>query len=84
MRFPGRRNDITCRRAVELITDYLEDALPAKQRADLERHLSACPNCAQYLTQLQATIAATGQVDSDQLSPEMKQTLIRLYRQSRQ
>lgn len=82
-RYARRRHDITCRRAVELITDYLEDALPARQRADLEHHLSVCPRCAEYLAQLKATIAATGRVDSDQLSPDMKQTLIQLYRQNR-
>jgi anti-sigma factor RsiW len=82
-RYARRRHDITCRRAVALITDYLEDALPARQRADLDHHLSVCPHCAEYLAQLKATIAATGRVDSDQLSPDMKQTLIQLYRQNR-
>jgi anti-sigma factor RsiW len=84
MRFPRRRNDITCRRAVELITDYLEDALPGRRRADLEHHLSQCPHCAEYLTQLKATITATGRVDTDELSPHMRETLIQLYRQTRQ
>jgi anti-sigma factor RsiW len=82
-RFARRRSDITCRRAVELITDYLDDALPAGQRADLEHHLGACAHCAEYLAQLKATIATAGRVDADQLSPEVKQTLIRLYRQNR-
>jgi anti-sigma factor RsiW len=82
-RLARRRHDITCRRAVELITDYLDDALPARQRADLEQHLSVCSHCTEYLAQLKATIAATGRVDSDQLSPDVKQTLIQLYRQNR-
>ena len=78
-----RRKALTCRRAVELITDYLEDALPAGQRADLEQHLDVCPHCAEYLNQLRATIAATGRIDADELPSDMKQTLIRLYRQTR-
>ena len=82
-RFARRRHDITCKRAVELITDYLDDALPARQRADLEHHLSVCTHCTEYLAQLKATIAAAGRVDSDQLSPEMKRSLIQLYRQNR-
>jgi anti-sigma factor RsiW len=82
-RFIRRRHDITCRRAVELITDYLDDALPTRQRADLEHHLSVCPHCAEYLAQFRATIAATGRVDSAQLSPEVTQTLVNLYRQNR-
>jgi anti-sigma factor RsiW len=84
MRFPRRRNDIACRRAVELITDYLEDALPARQRSDLEHHLSMCPHCAEYLTQLKIAITATGRVETDKLTPQMRQTLIQLYRQTRQ
>ena len=69
-RLARRRHDITCRRAVELITDYLDDALPARRRAELEHHLIVCAHCAEYIVQLKATIAATGRVDSDQLTPE--------------
>ncbi|MCW2540096.1 MAG: anti-sigma factor [Frankiales bacterium] len=78
----ARRHDLTCRRAVELITDYLDKALPGRQRADVERHLSRCPHCSEYLRQLKATIMAIGRVDSDQLSPDVKNTLILLYRRN--
>ena len=36
-----RRKAIVCRRAVELVTDYLEGALPAGDRERLEAHLEA-------------------------------------------
>jgi anti-sigma factor RsiW len=78
-----RRQDITCRRAVELITDYLDNALPTWQQVRLEHHLSICPHCAEYVVQLKATIAATGRVDRDQLTPHARQTLIELYRRNR-
>lgn len=84
MRISLRREAITCRHAVELITDYLEDALPARQRRDLERHLSQCPHCSEYLAQLRVTIDVAGRLDSDELSPDVRQTLIQLYRQTRQ
>ncbi|MDQ2836780.1 MAG: zf-HC2 domain-containing protein [Actinomycetota bacterium] len=83
MRISRRREATTCRRAVELITDYLEDALPARQRRDLEHHLGQCPHCAEYLVQLRVTIDASGRLDGDQLSPDVRQTLIQLYRQTR-
>ncbi|MEO6703558.1 MAG: zf-HC2 domain-containing protein [Jatrophihabitantaceae bacterium] len=83
MRFGRRRDAITCRRAVELITDYLDGSLPSRQRAELEQHLRQCPHCSEYLAQLSATIAATGQIEADELSPQVRQTLIELYRQSR-
>jgi anti-sigma factor RsiW len=77
----GRR-DITCHDAVELITAYLDDALPARKRRILEHHLSRCEHCAEYLSQLKVTIAAAGRVDPDQLSPSTQQALIELYRQT--
>jgi anti-sigma factor RsiW len=83
MRLARRRRDITCQQAVDLITDYLEDALPARARADLEYHLSDCPHCTEYLAQLRMTIAATGRVDTEELDPEIRETLIELYRKTR-
>ena len=34
-----------CRRITERLTSYADDALPAAERADIERHLAACPPC---------------------------------------
>jgi len=34
-----------CRRTSERLTPYTDDALPAAERADVERHLDACPPC---------------------------------------
>lgn len=84
MRLPRFRKDIVCQRAVEMIADYLEDALPTRQRASLEHHLGRCPHCAEYLSQLKATITATGRLRANELSPEMRETLIELYRKTRQ
>lgn len=77
-----RRRVITCRDAVELITSYLDDGLPARERRSLEHHLSRCEHCAEYLNQMKATIVAVGRVDPDQLSPATRQALMDLYRQT--
>jgi anti-sigma factor RsiW len=84
MRIFTRRNTITCRDAVELITAYLDDAMPARERRTLERHLGLCEHCAEYLNQLKATMAAVGRVDPDQLSPSTQQALIEVYRRTTQ
>lgn len=34
-----------CRRTAGRLTSYVDDALPAGERADVERHLGACPPC---------------------------------------
>jgi len=34
-----------CRRTVERLAPWAEDSLPASERAEVDRHLSACPPC---------------------------------------
>lgn len=75
-----RRRQIVCRQAVELVTDYLEGALPARERARFEAHLRDCPHCTEYLEQIRRTIAAVGRVEPESLEPEVKTELVALYR----
>lgn len=72
--------DLVCQQAVELVTDYLEGALPRRQRRRLERHLRDCPNCPRYLEQIRATIALVGRIEPDQLDPATRADLIELFR----
>jgi anti-sigma factor RsiW len=78
-----RRRDIVCRQAVELVTDYLEGALPRRDRRRFEAHLRACPNCTAYLEQIRITIALTGAVETDDLTSEAREDLSALYRRWR-
>ena len=78
-----RRKDIVCQQAVELVTDYLEGALPRRDRRRFERHLRACPNCTAYVEQIRLTIALAGAVETDALTPEARQDLSELYRRWR-
>ena len=73
------RRDVVCRDAVELVTAYLEDALPRRQRRRLEAHLAACPHCHEYLEQMRATIAAVGRIEPETLAPEARAELVALY-----
>jgi RNA polymerase sigma-70 factor (ECF subfamily) len=47
------------------------------------RHLRACPNCTAYLEQIRITIALTGAVETDDLTPEAREDLSALYRRWR-
>ena len=49
--------DLTCQQLVELVTDYLEDALGPRERARFEAHVAGCEGCDAYLDQMRATIA---------------------------
>ena len=75
-----RREDLVCRQVVELVTDYLEGALPRAERKRFERHLRACPNCTAYLEQMRQTIAATGRLVPEDLSPEAREEFGALFR----
>jgi anti-sigma factor RsiW len=76
--------DLVCRQAVALVTDYLDDALPRRQRRRFEAHLRHCPNCSRYLAQIRLTIETTGRVEPEELDPEVKDDLIELYRRFQQ
>jgi len=75
-----RRRAIVCRQAVELVTAYLEDALPRRDRERLESHLDACPHCTEYFAQFRATIRVLGRIEPETLAPEVRGELIELYR----
>jgi len=67
--------DFPCQQLVELVTDYLEGALPPSERARFEAHLAECTGCEAHLEQLRATIAlarASGEVEA---RPEMTRLL---------
>jgi hypothetical protein len=49
--------DLACRQLVELVADYLEDALPPELKARFEAHLAGCDGCATYLSQTEQVIA---------------------------
>ena len=76
-----RRRDIVCQQAVELVTDYLESALPAAERRRFERHLAGCQHCTEYLAQMRATIELAGRITPDDLTPQLQDEFIALYRQ---
>lgn len=78
-----RRRELVCRQAVALMTDYLDGALSARDRARLEEHLAECPHCHEYLAQIQATVVAAGRVEPDDLPPAALEELVSLYREWR-
>jgi anti-sigma factor RsiW len=77
------RRGLTCRQAVELVTDYLEGALTGPQRRRFEAHLAGCPHCPEYLAQMRAVVALSGTITPDDLSPHMRSEFISLYRRWR-
>jgi anti-sigma factor RsiW len=83
IRLAPRRRDLVCQQAVELVTDYLEDALDRRDRRRFEKHLAGCPHCTEYLAQMRETIALTGRITPEDLSPVMRAEFIALYQRWR-
>jgi anti-sigma factor RsiW len=73
-------HDITCRELVEVITDFLEGALPVEQRDLVERHLAMCTWCATYLDQMRHTLRVTGQLREDDVPEPVLDALSHLFR----
>ena len=71
--------DIACNELVELLTEYLEGALPPDEVAALEEHLRDCELCQTYLDQLRATITALGSVPTPTLSDDTIDALLATF-----
>jgi len=71
---------LSCQELVELVTDYLEGALPGEEAARFEDHIGRCTGCKFYLEQIRQTIALTGRLSVDALSPEAEGALLDAFR----
>lgn len=72
--------DIACIELVELLTEYLEGALPPDEVAAIDAHLERCPPCQVYLAQMRATIAALGSVPVETLPDHAYDDLVTAFR----
>jgi anti-sigma factor RsiW len=71
---------LSCRELVELVTDYLEGALPEEERLRFEDHIGRCGGCKIYLEQIRQTIAALGHLPEDGLTFEAERELLEAFR----
>jgi anti-sigma factor RsiW len=71
---------LACRQVVELVTGYLEGDLPDAVRADVERHLRACPPCVTYLEQMRLTARALRDVSVGAISSDVRAELVSAFR----
>ena len=71
---------LSCQELVELVTDYLEGALPEAERNSFEHHIEGCTGCREYVSQMRETIALTGRLTPADLSPEAEAALLAAFR----
>jgi anti-sigma factor RsiW len=72
--------DLECREVVEVVTDYLEGAMPPGERLRFDHHLALCEGCQAYLEQLRSVIRVAGRPAVDAVPPETMAGLLRAFR----
>ncbi|MGH9035675.1 MAG: zf-HC2 domain-containing protein [Acidimicrobiia bacterium] len=76
-------SDPRCSEIVELVTGYLEDTMPEKDRERFERHVAFCDECDIYLNQIRDTIVLTGTLAEQDVDPEALDRLMAAFRDFR-
>ena len=71
---------IACRDLLELISSYLDGALPADVHAAIEQHVSGCDGCTAVLEEFRITIAMTGTLTEDQITDAQRDTMLAAFR----
>jgi anti-sigma factor RsiW len=71
---------LSCQELVELVTDYLEGALPSEEHTRFEEHIRRCTGCGAYVEQMRVMIEALGHVPVAALAPEAERELLEAFR----
>lgn len=66
-----RTEALACQQLVELVTDYLEDALSPDLLEAFRDHIDRCGNCTEYLHQMRRTIELERGVGAEDAWPEV-------------
>ncbi len=78
-------DEFTCQEMIEVVTDYLEAAMPSGDQERFERHISYCAGCRAYTEQMRETIEQTGRLPHEEsLSPELRERIVAQFRAWRQ
>jgi anti-sigma factor RsiW len=75
--------DLPCNELVELVTDYVDGAMPDDLVARIEAHLATCPGCRRVVAQWREVIRLTGQLaesDVERLDPDTRTELMATFR----
>ena len=80
----ANKNELSCQEVVELVTDYLEQALLPETESQFEEHIAKCPGCNTFLEQVQQTIMMLRKLSEQEAFPETKQDLLEIFRNWKQ
>ena len=72
---------VTCQEVVELVSDYLDQALPAEEASLFEQHVNFCDGCDWYLDQMRSTVATVGRITEQDVPDETREKLLAAFRE---
>jgi predicted anti-sigma-YlaC factor YlaD len=74
---------LECKEVVEVVSDFLDGALVAGDRARIEQHLLICPPCAGYLAQVKSTLVQLADLGAaSPAPPEVGADLLEAFQRS--
>lgn len=71
---------LTCQALTEVLTDYLEGAMPLEDRARFEAHLSLCEGCVTYVSQMRQTIETARALRPEHVEATVPDDLLAAFR----
>jgi len=75
---------LVCREFVQLVSDYLEGALPEQERRRFEAHLAECDGCDGYLEDMRRVVGSLHEVTLAAPDPATREALLRAFRDLRE
>lgn len=72
--------ELNCQEVVELVTDYLEQALLPETKDAFVKHVADCPGCDTYIEQVQQTILMLRKLAEQPMFPDTRQELLEIFR----
>ena len=77
------RDPLVCREFVQLVTEYLEGALPDRERRRFEAHLAQCDGCAGYLEDVRRLVGSLHTAPPAPPDQHTREVLLRAFHELR-
>jgi len=74
--------EMVCQELVEVVTDYLEDAMAPDARTRFESHLPECPFCTRYVDQMRTVSRELRTVETEKLPADRRDALLEEFRRA--
>jgi predicted anti-sigma-YlaC factor YlaD len=70
-----------CSELVQLVTDYLEGALPSRGRQAFDEHLAGCAGCRAYVEQTRQAVSMLGAAAPEEVDDDLCADLLDLFKE---